>query len=60
MTEEFISAIQERFEVNEFGHLTESGFITLMLQQTAGDPNETFKDLEKLGYDSTLSKIITM
>lgn len=38
------------------GHLTQEGFFQLYHMQTLGEPEETFKDLEKFGYNDQLEQ----
>lgn len=51
--------IKENFEVSEEGWLTLKGFIEMYHLQTSAEESETWKDLEKLGYNKQLQKILS-
>lgn len=53
-------AIKQQFKTNTKGWLLLEGFFELYLSQTAGDPQETWKDLKKLGFDELLKPIPQM
>eukprot|EP01112_Ceratiomyxa_fruticulosa_P008005 TRINITY_DN2076_c0_g1_i1.p1 TRINITY_DN2076_c0_g1~~TRINITY_DN2076_c0_g1_i1.p1 ORF type:complete len:304 (-),score=100.60 TRINITY_DN2076_c0_g1_i1:48-959(-) len=53
---EKISFIRKTFDWNKKTGLTEPGLIELYLQQSAEEPEETYKDLHTLGYDLTDKK----
>ncbi|KAF9168304.1 hypothetical protein DFQ27_002392 [Actinomortierella ambigua] len=44
-------------DVNEKGHLTRKGFLQMYNLQTPNDPEETWKDLQKHGYDANLKLV---
>ncbi|KAG0226914.1 hypothetical protein BGW41_004022 [Actinomortierella wolfii] len=44
-------------DVNDKGHLTKKGFLQMYNLQTPNDPEETWKDLQKHGYDSNLKLV---
>jgi len=46
--------IQVHFNVNEHGHLTLEGFLEMYHTQTSAEPEETWRDLQAQGYDSSL------
>jgi len=50
-----LQEIRSNFEVSEEGYLTEDGFLGIYSLQTNADPEETWKDLERHGYDRNLS-----
>lgn len=49
--------IKKKFQVNKKGWLTIEGFMQLYLSQTAGGPEETWKDMQRLGFDQYLKPI---
>jgi Ca2+-binding EF-hand superfamily protein len=49
--------LQRHFEHDRRGRLTHTGLLQLFLSQTAGNPQETWKDLLKLGWDNHLEPI---
>ena len=57
-TKQEISFIRQNCQTNNKGNLTMQGFMELELAQTSGSPEETWNDLQKLGYDKKLNKII--
>ncbi|CAO3592512.1 unnamed protein product [Absidia cylindrospora] len=57
-SDEFLSAMGQRFGANEKGWLTKEGFLAFYLEQTLGDQDETRKDMAAHGYDRwTLRKL---
>eukprot|EP01112_Ceratiomyxa_fruticulosa_P019027 TRINITY_DN6160_c0_g1_i1.p1 TRINITY_DN6160_c0_g1~~TRINITY_DN6160_c0_g1_i1.p1 ORF type:complete len:160 (-),score=52.85 TRINITY_DN6160_c0_g1_i1:40-519(-) len=56
--EDSLQQIRENFIDSEKKekNLTFGGFVSMYCMQTGGDESETWKDLEKLGYDENLKK----
>lgn len=54
LPEEQKEEIREYMDVNEDGNLTLKGFMQIYQLQTENDENETWKDLQKHGFDRTL------
>ncbi|KAF9975740.1 hypothetical protein BGZ73_000490 [Actinomortierella ambigua] len=44
-------------DTNDKGHLTRKGFLQMYNLQTPNDPEETWKDLQKHGYDANLKLV---
>ncbi|KAI8058154.1 hypothetical protein BDF22DRAFT_664195 [Syncephalis plumigaleata] len=58
-TEETLDEIKESFDVNDQNDLTLRGFLEMYTLQTTSEPEETWKDLRKLGYNEQLTLIDT-
>ncbi|KAI9599455.1 hypothetical protein BDF19DRAFT_492928 [Syncephalis fuscata] len=56
-TEETIEEIQENFDVNDNNDLTLRGFLEMYTLQTMSEPEETWRDLRKLGYNDQLEQV---
>eukprot|EP01132_Coremiostelium_polycephalum_P000543 gene543-685_t len=56
--QESVNELTEAFDCNEKGYLTQRGFMEMYFMQSISDPEETWKDIEKHGYntDFTLTK----
>lgn len=52
-----LTFLSQNFDKNKDGFITLQGFLELYLSQTAGSADETWKDLQKLGFDMKLKKI---
>ena len=50
--------ILENFDINDKKQLKKSGFIQMYSLQTMSEPEETWKDLQSLGYSLSDDKII--
>ncbi|KAF9573218.1 hypothetical protein EC968_008856 [Mortierella alpina] len=49
--------ITEFLDLDSNGHLTLKGFLQMYNLQTSSDPDETWKDLQKHGYDTKLKLV---
>jgi len=49
--------IKSFFDVDEDSNLTLQGFLDMYHSQTSSEPQETWKDLKKMGYDDQLQKV---
>ncbi|KAF9404836.1 hypothetical protein BGZ94_003912 [Podila epigama] len=49
--------ITEFLDLNEKGYLTLKGFLQMYNLQTSSEPEETWKDLQKHGYDTKLKLV---
>jgi len=52
-----VDFLTRNFSIDSKGHLTREGFMEFYLSQTAGEPSETWNDLEKLGFDKQLNPV---
>ncbi|ORY06716.1 hypothetical protein K493DRAFT_203001 [Basidiobolus meristosporus CBS 931.73] len=52
--EDTIEEIKDNFDINDDGHLTKKGFYQMYHLQTLSEPEETWKDLKKHGYNDQL------
>eukprot|EP01119_Soliformovum_irregulare_P009332 TRINITY_DN22576_c0_g1_i1.p2 TRINITY_DN22576_c0_g1~~TRINITY_DN22576_c0_g1_i1.p2 ORF type:complete len:116 (-),score=35.16 TRINITY_DN22576_c0_g1_i1:148-495(-) len=55
-TAETKKEIIESFDVNSKDELSKKGFIELFHLQTQGDKNETWRDIQKLGYNRNFER----
>mmetsp|Transcript_29244 Transcript_29244/g.35534 ORF Transcript_29244/g.35534 Transcript_29244/m.35534 type:complete len:212 (-) Transcript_29244:352-987(-) len=53
-SEEEMEEISTYFDVDSRNFLTLKGFKEMMITQSGGRPKDTWRDLERLGYDQTL------
>ncbi|KAG0044855.1 hypothetical protein BGZ83_009884 [Gryganskiella cystojenkinii] len=49
--------ITEFLDLDDKGYLTKKGFLQMYNLQTSSEPEETWKDLQKHGYDSSLKLV---
>ncbi|GJJ77318.1 hypothetical protein EMPS_09677 [Entomortierella parvispora] len=49
--------ITEFLDLDDKGQLTKKGFLQMYNLQTSSEPEETWKDLQKHGYDSSLKLV---
>ncbi|KAI1318814.1 hypothetical protein EDD11_005660 [Mortierella claussenii] len=55
--EETRGEITEFLDLDDKGHLTLKGFLQMYNLQTSSEPEETWKDLQKHGYDTKLKLV---
>ena len=49
--------IKTYFKLDKNGNLTLNGFMEMYHMQTSSEPKETWRDLQKLGYNKKLEKV---
>ncbi|KAG0220536.1 hypothetical protein BGX31_010896 [Mortierella sp. GBA43] len=52
--EDSLAEIREFFDLDDKNNLTLKGFLQMYNLQTSSEPEETWKDLQKHGYDTNL------
>lgn len=55
LDERSLQEIRENFHVDDQNRLTKRGFLEMYQLQTLSEPEETWKDLQKHGYDLTFT-----
>ncbi|PWN54369.1 hypothetical protein IE53DRAFT_383065 [Violaceomyces palustris] len=59
LSQESKQEIADLLDTDQQGNLTFEGFLSMYTLQSDNEPQETFKDLQKLGFDSRLNPIHT-
>ncbi|KAG0002403.1 hypothetical protein BGZ65_002659 [Modicella reniformis] len=55
--EDSLEEIHQFFDLDNNGNLTIKGFLQMYNLQTSSEPEETWKDLQKHGYDANLKLV---
>ncbi len=56
MEQEVLQEIKDNFETDDNGNLTKRGFLEMYQLQTLSEPQETWRDLQKHGYNEHFVK----